>query len=271
VTDLPPPPPPPPSGPPPGPPLPPPPAPPPPPSGGFGPQPEAPIAYAPHYGSPLSAGDRVRMAWQRRHETDYIFSFWTAFGWTVLTCGIYTIYIVYQLMRRDRDHNIRRIELLDAATTFAWERAIDRGIGEELRPAFERIGMHMTTMRSMTTEFREPAIWALIAFFVGGIAEIIAFIFIDGDLVKHDYAEGAIEAELSAIYARLGVTIAPPDPTRLKQQHNYAGRVVAAVLTCGVYLFWWEYDVMVEGNRHFEHNWRWEDDLARGVQSLIAA
>jgi hypothetical protein len=213
----------------------------------------------------------VRAAWQRRHETDYVFNFWTALGWTILSCGFYSVYVTYQLMRRDRDHNLRRIELLDSATTFAWDRASERGIGDELRPAFERIGAQMVTLRSMTTEFREPAIWALLSLFAGTIVHAIAFIFIDGDLVKHDYAEGAVEAELSAIYERLGTTIPPPDPSRLKQKHNYVGRIVASLLTCGIYALWWEYDVMVEGNRHFEHNWRWEDDLARGVQSLIAA
>ena len=47
------------------------------------------------------ASDRVRMAWQRRHETDYIFDFWTALGWTMLTCGFYGFYVLYQLVRRD--------------------------------------------------------------------------------------------------------------------------------------------------------------------------
>jgi hypothetical protein len=211
------------------------------------------------------------MAWQRRHETDYVFNFWTALGWTILSCGFYGIYVLYQLMRRDRDHNVRRIELLDAATTFAWERASDRGMAEELRPAFDRIAANLATMRQMTGEFREPGIWALLAFFASGIVQIVAYIFIDGDLVRHDYAEGAIEAELSAIYERLGATIAPPDPSRLKQRHNYVGRIIASIATCGIYMLWWEYDVMVEGNRHFEHNWRWEDDLARGVQALIPA
>jgi hypothetical protein len=211
------------------------------------------------------------MAWQRRHETDYVFAFWTALGWTILTCGIYGVYVMYQLMRRDREHNQRRIELLDAATAFAWERAERQGIAEELRPAFERITAHMNTLRYMTTEFRDPAVWALITFFVGSIAQVIAYIFMDGDLVKHDYTEGAIEAELSAIYTRLGAPVAPPDPSRLKQKHNYGGRIVAAILTCGIYLLWWTYDVMVEWNRHFQHNWRWEDDLARGVQTLLPA
>ena len=66
-------------------------------------------------------------------------------------------------------------------------------------------------------------------------------------------------------------TYPPPDPTRLKAPHNYVGRVVATIFTCGLYAFWWEYDVMTEGNRHFTENWRWEDDLAQSVQQLAAA
>ena len=72
----------------------------------------------PPYGAatPTSSVDRIRAAWQSRAESDYIFSFWTAFGWTLLTCGIFGFYVTYQLMRRSRDHNLRRVELLDAAT-----------------------------------------------------------------------------------------------------------------------------------------------------------
>jgi hypothetical protein len=211
----------------------------------------------------------VRFAWQRRHESDYVFDFWTALGWTILTCGVYLIYVIYQLVRRSRDHNLRRIELLDAATTFAWERATARGLADELRPSFERIATNMATLRQQATQSRDPVLFMVIAIFATGITQIVAYILLDGDLVTHDFAEGAIETELSTIYGRLGASIAPPDPSRLKAKHNYAGRVVASLLTCGIYLFWWTYDVMVEGNRHFEHNWRWEDDLAASVQGLL--
>src|SRR5262249_16010425 len=35
--------------------------------------------------APVSAAERVRLAAQRRGESDYIFSYWTALGWTILT------------------------------------------------------------------------------------------------------------------------------------------------------------------------------------------
>jgi hypothetical protein len=234
------------------------------------PAPTPPPAIPP-YGAPpaASAPDRVRMAWQRRHETDYVFDFWTALGWTILTCGIYGFYVLYQLVRCDRDHNLRRVELLDAATTYAWERASARGIAEEMQPAFERISMHMSVLRQQTTQFRDPIIWVVLDVIAGGIARIVAYCLMDSDLVKHDHAEGAIEAELSEIYSRLGAPAAPPDPGRLKGQHNYVARIIVLIVTCGIYGLWWTYDVMMDWNKHFEHNWRWEDGLAASVQSLM--
>lgn len=232
------------------------------------PAPPPPAGGVPAY-SQVPSTDRIRVAWQRRHETDYVFSFWTALGWTILTFGIYWFYVLYQLVRRSRDHNARRLELLDAATAFAWEQAEAQGLTGELRPNFERVALQTSVLRGLTAEFREPALWVLLSLIASGLAQIVAYILLDGDLVKHDYAEGAIEAELSSIYERLAMPVAPPDPSRLKGRHSYGGRIAATLLTCGVYMLWWTYDVMVEGNRHFEHNWRWEDDLAAQVQQAL--
>jgi hypothetical protein len=244
----------------------------PPPTPAFAPTPYAPLPQP-------SAAERVRLAWQHRHDTDYIFDFWSAIGWTILTLGVYSFYILYQLMRRDRDHIRRRVELLDAATTFAWERAHAQNITAELTPAFERIAPAMAQLRGDATGFRDPLGWLLIAIgatLVGSgggavIPWIIALVLMDGDLVRHDRAEGAIEAELSEIYARLGAPIPPPDPGRLKGEQNYLARILVYFVTCGIYGFWWLHDVMADWNRHFEHNWQWEDGLAASVQSLLPA
>lgn len=246
----------------------PPPPPPPPPT----PPPPPPSATPSPYQAPaLPAPERVRVAYLRRNETDYIFSFWTALGWTLLSCGLYGIYVVYQLVRRSRDHNARRLEELDAATAFAWEQASQRGLADELRPNFERVGANLAVLRQMTTDFRDPTIWAVLAIVGSGIVQLIAYVLLDQDFVKHDYYEGAAENELSAIYSRLGVSLPAPDPSRLHQAHNYVGRVIATLLTCSLYGFWWQYDVMTQLNAHFEQNWAWEDTLAAAVQSLSPA
>ena len=183
----------------------------------------APPQYVPPPPMPTSPADRVRIAWHDRAQSDYIFDFWTALGWTILTCGIYGVYVVYQLVRRSRDHNRRRVEMLDAATTFAWEQAQARGVADELRPNFEEVGRQMATLRVQETQFRDPAIWAILALFFSTIVHVVAYCLLDGDLIKHDYAEGAIENELSTIYGRLGSPVATPDPGRLRTAQNYVG------------------------------------------------
>jgi hypothetical protein len=208
----------------------------------------------------------VRQAYLRRRETDYIFDFWTAFGWTLLTCGIYLVYVVYQLVRRSRDHNVRRLELLEAANAVAWERAVAQGMTDELHGSFERVATHLEGLRRLTREFRDPVVWLVLSIVARGIVEIIVFVLLDGDLVKHDYDEGGAENELAFIFTRLGTPVDHPDPGRLHQPENYVGRILAAVFTCGVYSLFWLYNIMDDGNRHFATNWAWEDSLAQAVQ-----
>jgi hypothetical protein len=220
----------------------------------------------------LAPADRVRAAYQARAESDYVF---TGPGLnvflTIITCGIFGLYLFYQLMRRDRDHLLRRYQLLEAANAFAWERASSSDLATELTPAFERTAVHLETMRRQTTEFRDPAIWLLIAIFASGIAQIVGFVLIDQDFDTHDRTEGALETELAGIYARLGQTLPTPDPSRVKGKQNYVARIIVTVVTCGIYTYWWLYDMQVDGNRHVEMNWPWDDALAGAVQAMVAA
>ena len=120
-----------------------------------------------------TAADRIRLAWQQRPVSDYHFEFWTAFGWTLLTCGVYGFYVLYQLVRRSREHNLRRIELLDAATTFAWQKAEANGITGELGPNFGHISAELAVLRQQASEFRDPVVWTVISLVASTIVHII--------------------------------------------------------------------------------------------------
>jgi len=209
----------------------------------------------------MPAAERVRQAAARRGETDYIFSYWSALGWTVLTCGIFGLYVFYQLIRRMRDHNARRLELLDAATAVAWEQAGRRGLQQELTPSFQRAAGHLAVLRQMT-------IWLLFAILARGIAEFAGFVLLDQDLVKHSQAEAGAGYELSVIYGRLGQQVPFPDQSQLKRPDNYVGRILAAIFTFGIYMFWWYYDQMAAPNEHFTSNWAQEDYLVYAVGAV---
>ena len=193
-------------------------------------------------------------------------------GWTVLTCGIFGYYVVYQLVRRMRDHNRRRLDLLEAGIAFAWEQAQRRpAVADELRPTFESMAGNLGVLRQMTSEFRDPAIWTLLAFLSGGISTMVAFVLLDGDLVRHTAAERAVQADLGRVYLRLGQELGPvegPIVGTVKGRHNYGGRIAASLGSLGIYLLWWYRDVMVETNRHFAEDWAWEDRLGAAVYYL---
>lgn len=220
---------------------------------------------------PLPASDRLRVAWQRRHETDYVFSFPTALAWTVVTAGVYGLNVLYQLLRRAHEHNRRRLALIEAATAFTWEQARTHGLSDELRPNFQAIADQTRALNELTYEFRDPALWVALSVATLGIAQFFAWRAIDRDLVKHEAAERAIEHELAYVYARLGWEIAPMEHAAPKPLHNVTGRVIATVLTGGIYAIWWVRDLMVEGNAHLRENWQFEDGLARASRSLMAA
>ena len=120
----------------------------------------------------------------------------------------------------------------------------------------------------MTSDFREPVIWLVLAIVVSGITQIVAFVLLDQDLIKHDQAEAGAEYELSVIYGKLGQQLASPDPNRVKRPDNYPGRIVAAIFSLGIYMFWWYYNQMEEPNRHFAGNWAQEDELVKAVDAL---
>ena len=223
----------------------------------------------PPYVPSQSPADRVRRDWQGRTGTDYIFNYWTALGWTVLTFGIYGYYVFYQLVRRMRDHNARRLDLLDATITFAWEEAGRRGLQGELTPSFQRAAAHLAELKKMTTDFREPLVWTLLTLIASGIVHVVAFVLLDQDLVRHDRAEVGVEYEIALIFGRFGQNIPYPDPGRVKRHHNYVARVLVAIFTFGIYFFWWYHDMMAEPNRHFYTNWSEEDTLAVAVQALV--
>ena len=234
----------------------------------YAPVPAAPGASPVPGPPPIPTADRVYNAWQGRSETDYIFHYWTALGWTILTLGIYGLYVFYQLVRRMRDHNARRVEILDAALTFAWEEAGRRGLQEELTPSFQRAAAHMDVLRRMTKDFRDPVVWLVLAIIARGIVEIVAFVLLDKDLVKHDRAEVGVEYELSLIFGRFDQNVPMPDQARVKGENNYVGRIVATVFSLGIYLFWWYYNQMNDPNRHFEGNWLQEDAMVSAIRAL---
>jgi len=53
----------------------------------------------------------------------------------------------------------------------------------------------------------------------------------------------------------------------VKGPDNYVGRILAAIFSLGIYMFWWFYNQMDEPNKHFTSNWAQEDQLVTAVEA----
>jgi hypothetical protein len=135
-----------------------------------------------------------------------------------------------------------------------------------MTPSFQRAGSHLAVLRQVTGDFRDPVIWLLLVI-VADIAQIVAFVLLDQDLIRHSWAEAGAGHELSAIYRRLGQHI-PPGQGPVKRPGNYLGRILATVFTLGIYLLWCHYNQMDQPNKHFASNWAQEDHLVNAVNAI---
>lgn len=208
--------------------------------------------------------ERLRHAIRERESTDYIFHFWPAFGWTILTFGLFSFYIFYQLIRRSRDHNRRQADLLLAAHDIAWERAVADGKSESLRPVFEHIRADIQSLRSMTSQFRDPTLWLLFSIVGGGLVWLAGALLLDQDLIRHQTHERSAEDKLRQVFGELGVAL-PVSVVEVKGAHNYVGRIIAVVVSLSLYSLWWVADLMREGNANFQAGYAWEDALAQSA------
>lgn len=210
------------------------------------------------------AADRVRQAVRDRPATDYEFDFWTAFGWTVLTLGVFAFYVFYQLVRRSREHNRRRIAILDAAMEESWQRASASGRTDELQPAFQQIRADVEQLRRLDGDLRDPTLWLLFSILGGGLVWTAGAILLDHDLQRHERYERAAEDGLTRVFTALGVSLPAAVPAS-KGAHNYVGRIIATVFTLGLYSLWWVADLMREGNANYRDDNEWEDALAAAL------
>lgn len=208
--------------------------------------------------------EQIEWAIRERSSAHHVIQVRAAIGWTVVTFGLYAFYLFYELMRRARDHNRRRVALLTAGLELAQQRALQAGAQADVGPALERAGAEVRALRALDTDYRDPQLWLLFSFLGNGLVWLVEAILLDHDLIRHARHERAAEAELAHAFTQLGLPV-PVPAAAAKQPHDYVGRILALIATLGLYSLWWAADLTREGNEHVRQDEAWEDALAAAV------
>jgi hypothetical protein len=194
---------------------------------------------------------------QERVNSDWTTDAGTAVLLTVVTCGIYGLYVFYKLMERRDAHLARVANMVNTSVALLKEKAAAEGKTEEIAGELAQLDIVQREMFDQSRE-RGAVLWLILSI-VFGITMWIGYYFIMDDLSRHDQLEAQYFTLMSSALARMGAAAQASQAAPNMPERSYPLYLVLSIFTCGIFFFYWEYVLVDDGNRHVEAQVQWED------------
>lgn len=178
---------------------------------------------------------------------------------TLVTCGIYGLFIFYKLMERRDQHLARMANMVNTSVALLNESAARRGTSELIAQELAQIEMIQREMYDQSRE-RGAALWLVIGILTG-IGIWIGYYFIMDDMARHDQLEAQFFTLMSSALAKLGLSAQGSQAAPNIPDRNFVAYLLLSLVTCGIFAFYWIYVLVEDGNRHVEAQVQWEDFL----------
>lgn len=204
---------------------------------------------------------------RQRMVTDWQTSFISAFLLTLVTCGIYGLYILYKLMERRQQHFERMVYLRGNLIKVLRDKADATGKSAELEQDLARLeGYHLEATNRDRAGDKSPVLWLLLTIVVG-LVTFYVYYFLNDDFRAHEANEQQFMMKASEIMERLEMTPRNIVPTLVVPERNFIMYVLLTIVTCGIYGIYWWYTLITDPNMHFDDHAVWEAQLAAVVAS----
>src|SRR5262249_16821906 len=133
----------------------------------------------------MAALDHLQRDLSRRAQTDFQIDYAIHLLLTLLTCLIWTLYVIYRLIRRRDLHFVRAAEFAADAVTAVRERAEAMGKRGQIEG---HLGTLDVVARDLRTQARERGamLWTLLSAVTGGLAYFIVGYFLQEDYRRHE-------------------------------------------------------------------------------------
>ncbi|MDI6873003.1 DUF4234 domain-containing protein [Candidatus Solincola sp.] len=210
----------------------------------------------------VQAGNSLEYQVGARASTDFITDPGTAILLSIVTCGIYGLYIVYKLVQRRDEHFRRMAGVADAAVAALRARA--QGREELIAPELAQLEQVRMQMAAMAVE-RGAAIWLLICMFTG-IGYLILYYLLMQDYVQHDVLEAQFFTLMSGALAKLGLAAEAGQAVPSVPRRDFVTFLILTLVTCGIYGLYWMYVMIKDFNDHFMVQVPWEDFLVQALR-----
>jgi hypothetical protein len=194
-----------------------------------------------------------------REEKDKRLNFWLALFLGILTCGLYSIYVLYCLIRRNEQHIDRSYHLVEDARNLLREEAEAKTLA--IKDEIVRVEMAIREK----IEKKEAVLWTVLSLFVP-LAGLYVYYFLHKDLRTHETQEKAFFDSVSAIFGKLQKPLLVFEPTT--PERNFWLYLVLTLVTCGLFGIYWWYVLIEDGNRHLDEHAKAEDVLLTNLKGL---
>ncbi len=208
---------------------------------------------------------------RQRTLTDWQTGFWPALLISIVTCGIYWLYILFKLLDRREQHFERMFSFRAHLIELLREKAAETGKAAEMEAGLtelERIH-HDTTARDRKGD-KSPVLWLVLSIFPALVVYYV-YNFLNDDFRAHEANENQFMLKASEIMNGLGMTgnqIITPVVIPERNVYTYA---ILTIVTCGIYGLYWIYTLITDPNYHFDGHALWEAQVMAIVQAPPAA
>ena len=194
---------------------------------------------------------------QERITSDWTADAGMAVLLSIVTCGIYGLYVFYKLMERRDRHLARVANMINTSAALLNERAAANGKTDLIAPELPQLEMLQRQIYDQSRE-RGAVLWLILGIFTG-ICIWIGYYFIMDDMAKHDQLEAQYFTLISGMLAKAGLSAQPSTAVPNIPERNFAVYLILSFFTCGIFGFYWLYALVDDGNRHVEAQVQWED------------
>lgn len=195
---------------------------------------------------------------QQRVTTDWTTDAGTAILLTIVTCGIYGLYVFYKLFERRDLHFARVANMVNTSVALLNEKAAAAGKAGLIAQEMSQIEMVQREVYEQSRE-RGAVLWLVLAIFTGGIGTIIGYYLLMDDFARHDQLEAQFFTLTSSALAKLGLASQASQAVPVIPERNFVTFLLLSIVTCGIYGLYWFYVLIQDGNNQFESQVQWED------------
>ncbi|MEW6020224.1 MAG: DUF4234 domain-containing protein [Pseudomonadota bacterium] len=198
---------------------------------------------------------------RQRTITDWQTGFWTAFLLSLITCGIYGLYVLYKLMDRRQQHFERMVSMRYYLIQMLREKAQAAGQLDELATEISQLeGMHLQSTNRDREGEKNPIMWLVLGI-ATSVTNFYVYYFLNDDFRAHEANERIFMMRASEVMQRLGITYQQIVPNMAVPERNFVTFLILTFITCGIYGVYWWYTLIEDGNNHFNNHAMWENQV----------